>query len=209
LLLVGSLDVVEESLVVLADERFGVVAGDVVPFDTVLVQVVQDSKAGLRGLVDVELGIVGLWCLGVAGLRPGHEGPARGLFVGGRDLLVRGGPEPAVEVDGVEVSPGRAAVKVTQASRGPDVCDVAVFNEFLHHLVFGGGFHGNSVHAACTAVVTRFQPVHLLAGSLGLDIAVTAGLEADLPCLVVPGEVVPLSRELPLLVSVTALLVDG
>ena len=52
LLLVGSLDVVEESLVVLADERFGVVAGDVVPFDTVLVQVVQDSKAWLRGLVD-------------------------------------------------------------------------------------------------------------------------------------------------------------
>lgn len=52
------------------------VAGDVVPGDAVVVDVVQDAQAGLVGAVDVELGVVRLSGLLVARGRPGVVAPA-------------------------------------------------------------------------------------------------------------------------------------
>ena len=45
---------------ILADEGLGVITGNVVPFNPVLVDVIEDAHAGLHGLVDVELCVVGL-----------------------------------------------------------------------------------------------------------------------------------------------------
>ena len=75
---VGAGDVVEEFVGVLADDGLLVVAGDVVPRDAVVVHVVEDAEAGLGGGVDVELGVVGLTQLLVAGLRPRVVAPAVG-----------------------------------------------------------------------------------------------------------------------------------
>jgi len=54
------LDILEKLLRVLADEGLGVVAGDVMPLDSVIVDVVQNSHAGLHGAVDIELRVVRL-----------------------------------------------------------------------------------------------------------------------------------------------------
>ena len=49
------LDVFEKLLRVLADEGLGVVAGDVMPLDPIIIDVVQNSHAGLHWAVDIEL----------------------------------------------------------------------------------------------------------------------------------------------------------
>lgn len=75
---VGAGDVVEEFVRVFADDGLLVVAGDVVPRDTVVVYVVEYAEAGFAGAVDVELSVVGLALLLVAGLRPWVVAPAVG-----------------------------------------------------------------------------------------------------------------------------------
>ena len=57
---VGGLDKLQQLLRVLADEGLGVVAGNVVPLDPVVVDVVQQAHARLHAAVDVELGVVRL-----------------------------------------------------------------------------------------------------------------------------------------------------
>lgn len=65
---VGASNIVEKLFGVFANDRFLVVASDVVPSDAVVVDVVEDAEAGLVGAVDVELGVVGLTLLLVARL---------------------------------------------------------------------------------------------------------------------------------------------
>lgn len=78
---VGGGYVVEQLLVVLADEGLLVVAGNVVPRDAVIVHVVQDGQAGLVRAVDVELRVVGLPELLVASLAPRVESESSGDLV--------------------------------------------------------------------------------------------------------------------------------
>ena len=68
--------VLQQRLVVLAEDGLPVVAGDVVPADAVVVDAVQQAEAGLRGLVDGELGVIRLRLLEVTGLRPRLLRPA-------------------------------------------------------------------------------------------------------------------------------------
>ena len=125
----GCACVSEELLRVLADEGLGVVAGNVVPLDAVLVDVVEDAHTGLHALVDVELGVVRLGDraaldLGlVAGGRPGLVGPARRGGVGGGHLDSGSRPEPTVHVGGLKVL-AVTALEVAEAAGGPDVGEV-------------------------------------------------------------------------------------
>ena len=96
------------------------VAGDVVPGHPVTVDVVQQAQTGLLAAVDVLLSVVWLGNLEVAGGGPGLVGPGGRGGVGGGDLLVRSGPEPAVNTDRLQVLPV-AALEVTEPARGPDV----------------------------------------------------------------------------------------
>jgi hypothetical protein len=98
-----------------------VVAGYVVPGDAVVVDVVEDREAGLLGAVDVELGVVGLAGLLVAGLGPGVEAPASGQLVRRGHLLPVGRPEPAVDRLGLEVASVFATLEVAESTRRPDV----------------------------------------------------------------------------------------
>lgn len=75
---VGAGDVVKQLVGVLADDGLLVVAGHVVPCDTVIVHVVEDAEAGLGSTVDVELSVVRLALLLVASLRPWVVAPAVG-----------------------------------------------------------------------------------------------------------------------------------
>ena len=118
--LVSSSNVVQERIRVLTHEGFGMVAGDVVPGHPVTVDVVQQAQTGLLAAVDVLLSVVWLGNLEVAGGGPGLVGPGGRGGVGGGDLLVRSGPEPAVHTDRLQVLPV-AALEVTEPARGPDV----------------------------------------------------------------------------------------
>lgn len=82
--------VVEEFIAVLADEGLLVVAGDVMPGDTVVVHVVQHGEAGFIRSVDVKLCVVGLTDLFVSGLTPGIEAETVGNLVGRSHLLAGG-----------------------------------------------------------------------------------------------------------------------
>ena len=117
---VGGGDVLEQGGRVLADDRLGVVAADVVPLEPVLVHVVEHAEARLRRLVDVELGVVRLRLLEVAGRAPRLVRPAGRRAVGGRELDARAGPEPAVDDERLQVV-AVAALEVAQAPARPDV----------------------------------------------------------------------------------------
>jgi len=174
--LVGLPNVLQQQLVVLADEGLLVVAGDIVPHDAVLVDVVEDSHAGLAGLVDVVLGVVWLGTAEVALGGPGLCSPAWGSGVGGGHLGVGVGPEPTEDIDGLQVSTIRASLEVTETTAGPDVGDVASLHEFKDHVVLSLSLHPDGVHATHAALVARLQPVYLLA--LGLTSG-GVGLNAD------------------------------
>jgi hypothetical protein len=106
---------VEQLLGVFAHEGLEVVAGDVVPLEAVVVEVVEDGKARL---------VVALGGLTVVGLRlveAAGAGPVAGVaLAGGADLGARAGPEPSVHVGGLQVGTV-AAIEVALAARGPDV----------------------------------------------------------------------------------------
>lgn len=121
----------QELIGVLAHPGLDVVAGNVVPFDAIVVEVVENGDAGLVGAGLGELAVVGLPLAGAAGVGPVAD-PAEGA-VGGGDTGGRAGPEPAVDERGLQVGPV-AAVKVALAAGGPDVLDLAGGHGLVHEL---------------------------------------------------------------------------
>jgi len=143
-----------------------VVASNVVPFDPVVVDVVQQAHASLDRAVDVKLGVVGLGHvlaleLGlVTGERPGLVAPTGRGGVGGGHLDAGPGPEPSIDVGRLQVL-SVTALEVAESARGPDVGKVVHLEELLDHLVLGGGLEADEVHAVLTTDVTAIKPVNL------------------------------------------------
>lgn len=174
---VARADEVQQLVGVLADEGLDVMAGDVVPLDTVVVEVVQDREARL---------VVPLGGLAVVWLRlsvSAGGAPVAGVALRGRaDLRSRSRPEPSVLVRRLQVR-AFAAGEVALASRGPDVADASARYSLLDELIFlhrqpikakqlynGAvraiarcnylrGFQRYCVHAMSAANVSGIQPV--------------------------------------------------
>jgi len=148
----------EVALDVLADDGLLVVAGNVVPLDTVSVEVVQDCHERLR-LASLLVLFPVVW-LSARGLVSSGTGPiVESIAVCGRETGLVGGPEPPVDVLGEEVGPV-APVEVTEATGGPEVGHVLV-DEPLDPVVLRLGLEGDEVHAPLAAVVTRVEPIPL------------------------------------------------
>jgi len=148
----------EVALDVLADDGLLVVAGNVVPLDTVSVEVVQDRHARLR-LASLLVLFPVVW-LSARGLVSSGTGPiVESIAVCGRETGLVGGPEPPVDVLGEEIGPV-APVEVTEATGGPEVGHVLV-DESLDPVVLRLGLEGDEVHAPLAAVVTRVEPIPL------------------------------------------------
>lgn len=94
---VGSTDVLKKRWRILADDGLGMIATNVMPFDTILVNVVQNPKARFFGLVDFEFSIVGLCPLEVASSAPWLVTPTSRCFISFGQLDTRARPEPAVD----------------------------------------------------------------------------------------------------------------
>lgn len=94
------------------------------PRDAIVVDVVEDRKAGFARLVDVELGVVWLALFFVSGGGPRVVVPAVGGLAGGRQLFAVRRPEPAVDVLGFEILAVFATLEVAQTSGCPNIRDV-------------------------------------------------------------------------------------
>jgi len=147
------------ALNVLADDGLLVVAGHVVPLDTVVVEVVEDSHARLSALA-----VIGLPGAVAAGVGPVVE-PAVGVGRGKLDLVGR--PEPSVDVLGEELR-AVAAVKVAQTSGRPEELDIVGGRDVLEVLVLVAGLEADEVHATLAAVVAGVEPVPVGAGEGGV-----------------------------------------
>ena len=111
------------------------ITGNVVPCDTVFVNVIEDAHASFHTAVDFKFSVVwlshfhSLVELGlVTGVGPGLVGPAGGSAVGGGHFHAGAGPEPPIDIDGLEIVTV-TAFEVTQTSRGPNVGQFVYKNE--------------------------------------------------------------------------------
>ena len=123
-------DVLEKRRRVFADDGLSVVAANVVPFDSVLVDVVEDTKARFFRLVDLEFSVVRLRPFKVASSAPWLVTPTSWGLVRLGQLDARAGPEPTVDQNRLQVFT-IATLEVAQTSTRPDV------REFLCLRFFG------------------------------------------------------------------------
>jgi len=135
----------EQAVTVLADEGFLVIATNIVPFDSVVVEVVQDGQARLSLVFTV---------VGLRASIKSSVGPVTQFtLVGWRDLGLGTGPEPSVDDGWLKIS-ARASVKVALAATGPDELDAIASKLLLNELVLLQSLQADGVHAMATANVT-------------------------------------------------------
>jgi len=132
----NGLDVFEQLVGVLADEGLGVVAGNIVPLNTVIINIIKKAHTSLNRAIDVKLCVVRLrnilsfkLCL-VACVRPGLVAPAWRSGVGGSHLHSRSRPEPTIYSGGLKIFPV-TTLEVAQTSCAPNIGKVVVYKEFF------------------------------------------------------------------------------
>jgi len=147
------------TLDILADDGLLVVAGNIVPLNTVSVEVIEDGHAGLR--LSSLLDLLPVVRLGLGRGEASSAGPVveGGPAVSGGQASLVGGPEPAVDVLGEEVR-SVTSIEVTETAGGPEVRDIGI-DEPLHPLVLLSCLEGDQVHAPLSAVVPGIEPVPL------------------------------------------------
>lgn len=148
---------VKQFIGVLADEGLDVMAGDVVPLDAIVIEVIQYGEATLVVTLR-RLAIIGLGLIVAARLRPIASVALRG----GSNFATGSRPEPTVLVWWLQIGPV-AASKVALATRGPNVAHIATSNALLHEIILLRRLQRHGVHAVATANVACIEPVHLQA----------------------------------------------
>lgn len=118
---VGAGDVVQKLIAVFADERLFVVASNIVPRNTVVVDVVQNAQTRLARSVDVEFGVIGLSDLLVSRRTPWVVAETVGDLSGWCHLPSGGRPEPSVDALWFKVSSVFTTFEVAQTATGPNV----------------------------------------------------------------------------------------
>jgi len=163
----NGLDVFKQLVGVLADEGLGVVAGNIMPLYTVIINIIKKTHASLNRAINVKLCIVRLGnilafklCF-VACIRPGLVAPAWRSGVGGSHLHSGPRPEPSIYSGGLEIFPV-TTLEVAQAACAPNIRKVVVYKEFFYKLIFGGSFKRDQVHAILATNISAVQPVHFV-----------------------------------------------
>lgn len=184
---IGSGNVLEKRWRVFADDGLCVVAANVVPLDAILVDVVEDAKAGLGCLVDFKLGVVWLRFLKVTSGAPGLISPAGRFLIGASEFDTRARPEPAIDNERLKIF-SVASLEVAQTTARPNVRQFLLFENAEDHVVLFDSLNANGVHAVLTAQVASVEPI-------ALDVFVLGDVAA---------QKVPVTVALPLLGSVSA-----
>lgn len=101
-------------------------AGDVVPMDAIIVEIVQNGQTIFVGASLLQFTVVRLWLADATVC-----GPIVLVAIGGRsELLKFGRPEPTVHVDRLQIG-SFASLEVTDATAGPNVFYLCQLNLFM------------------------------------------------------------------------------
>lgn len=92
------------------------IAGNVVPSNAVIVDVVEDREARFTGSVDIEFGVVRLTLFLVSSGRPWVVVPSSWSLVGRCHLFPVRGPEPTEQVFGFQVCPVFATFEIANSA---------------------------------------------------------------------------------------------
>jgi len=108
--------ILQQSIVLLADEALLVMACHIVPVYAIVVELIQQGETILWRSILLVLAVVRLGQANASGGRPIALVPLSGWC----QFLQCGGPEPTVDVCGLQIG-AVTALEVTQAAAGPDV----------------------------------------------------------------------------------------
>jgi len=128
-----------------------VVASNVVPFDAIVVEVVQNGQARFSLVIFT---VVGLRALVTSGVRP----VSKSALVSGWDLGLGSGPEPSVDEEWLQIGTV-ASIEIAFTSTGPDVLDSVAGHLLLDEFVLLQGLETDGVHAVTSADVAGVEPV--------------------------------------------------
>lgn len=112
-------DILQKSIVLLANERLAMMAGNIVPVNSVVVEVIQYGKAVLVGATLLQFTVVRLWLTDASVGRPIVL-----VAVGGwSEFLQLSGPEPSVDSNRLQIW-AVASLEVADAATRPDILDL-------------------------------------------------------------------------------------
>jgi len=152
-LLFSTQDKSEVARFVLADNWLLMMASHIVPFDTISIEVVENSHASLLISSLSVLSVIRLGNTVPASMRPVVELVA----IGWRHFNLIGRPEPTIDQFWEELR-FVTAVEIALAAGGPEELDAPVYEAF-HPVVLLLRFKRYKVHASFPAVVARIEPV--------------------------------------------------
>jgi len=156
---VGMTSESEELLGIFTHPGFDVVTGNIVPHNTVIVEVVKDGNAGLISASLAELTVVGLGSSTTTIARPVSV-PSLAA-IGGWDSGRGTRPEPSVDNGRLEIRTV-TSIEVAFATRGPDVFDIAFLNLALDELGLFLGLETYQILAMFSADVPCIKPISLM-----------------------------------------------
>jgi len=156
---VGMTSKSKKFLGVFTDPGFDVVAGNIMPHNTVIVEVVEDGNAGLISAGLAEFTVVGLGSSAATSARPSTS-PSLGA-VGGWDSCRGTGPEPSVDNGRLKIGTV-TAIKVALATRGPDVLDISLLDLAVDELGLILGLETYQILTMLSADVPCIKPVPLM-----------------------------------------------
>ena len=99
------------------------IASNIVPRDTVIIDVIQKTKTRLLLPIDILLSIVRLGYLEMSSAGPWLISPCRRSGVGGSYLLVGSCPEPPIDIHRLQVR-AVTTLEITNTARGPDIINL-------------------------------------------------------------------------------------
>jgi len=149
----------KELLGILTHPGLDVVTSNIMPHNTIIVEVVEDGNAGLISASFTELTVVWLFCSTTTSARP-ITSPSLAT-VGGWDSGRGTRPEPSVNNGRLEIRTV-TAIEVALASRGPDVFHIAFLNLALDEVGFILGLETYKILTMFSADVSCIKPISLV-----------------------------------------------
>lgn len=144
---------------VFANPGLNVMAGNIVPYNTIIVEIIEDGNASFISASLAELTVIGLGCTTTTSARP-VTSPSLGA-VGGCDSGRGSRPEPSVDKGRLKIRTV-TSIEVALATRGPDVFDIALCNLTVYKLCFILSLETHQILTMFSADVSCVQPVPLV-----------------------------------------------
>lgn len=141
------------------------VAGNIMPFGSISIEIVKDGKAGFIISSFTKLTIIGLTQASTSCVGP-FTTPT-GVLAFNRNTSIGTRPEPSVDIDGLQVG-SVTSIEIALATRGPDVFNIALLNAVNHKFGFIFGFYAHKILTVLPADVSGIKPIPLvvLGGSM-------------------------------------------